>query len=435
MGLLFVAVVLLAIAGLIAAAEAALIALPRGQVAAMVADGKRGARRLDRIISDLPTHINVATFVRTISESGAAVCVTLVLARYFDSWWQLLLVAVLVLAVFTFILVGVSPRTVGRRQAANIALGTGWLIHGLRRVLGPLAKLLVWFGNVVTPARVYREGPFVTEDQLRDLVDRAGESDVIEDEEREMIQSVFNLGDTLTRSVMVPRTDLVTIDRDTVLHKAMTLFLRSGFSRAPVVGDTDDDVLGIVYLKDVARRVHGDPSVAHAMTVEAIARPAMFVPETKPIDSLMREMQQDARHVAVVVDEYGGTAGLVTIEDIVEEIVGEIDDEYDKNDDDVEDVGGGVRRVSSRQTVEDVGELFDLTITDEDVTSIGGLLQKALGKVPIAGSTATIHGLRIEAEPGVGRRHQITHLLVSLDETAGGKLSRDDSMHNDATEK
>ena len=234
-----------------------------------------------------------------------------------------------------------------------------------------------------------------------------------------MIQSVIDLGDTLAREVMVPRTDVVPVGREAPLGSAMSLFLRSGFSRVPVEGDSLDDVVGILYLKDVARRLHEHPEAGTAQRVESIMRRPVFVPDSKPVDDLLGEMQH-AGHAAIVVDEYGGTAGMVTIEDILEEIVGEIADEYDLEAAEVEDAGDGVRRVSSRLHISDLGELFGLDLDDEEVDTVGGLLSKALGRVPITGAQALVAGLELTAERFEGRRHHLATVLVRrVDDESG----------------
>nr|WP_284711173.1 hemolysin family protein [Brevibacterium sp. XM4083] len=215
---------------------------------------------------------------------------------------------------------------------------------------------------------------------------------------------------------MVPRTDLVTVTSGTPLHKVMNLFLRSGFSRIPISGDDLDDIEGVAYLKDVARRLHQHPEDADR-PVNTLARDVLFVPETKPADDLLRQMQIDSTHLAVLVDEYGGTAGLVTIEDIVEEIVGEIEDEYDSGDEDLVSDDDGSFVISTRMSITDFAEYFDVRIDEDDVTSVGGLLTKLVGRVPIAGSTAHIAGLRLTALEGQGRRHRITHVKVTREES------------------
>jgi CBS domain containing-hemolysin-like protein len=232
-----------------------------------------------------------------------------------------------------------------------------------------------------------------------------------------MIHSVFELGDTLAREVMVPRTDMVSIDDDRVCRQAMTLFLRSGFSRIPVLGRDVDDVVGLLYLKDVIRRLNADPD-AGAVPVAELMRPMPFVPESKPVDDLLREMQRDQTHFAVVVDEYGGTAGLVTIEDILEEIVGEITDEYDREAPEVEELGDGRLRVAATLHVDDLAELFDVDLEEDEVDTVGGLIGKTIGRVPILGSTCEVAGLRLTAERMSGRRHRIATVVVERVEPA-----------------
>jgi CBS domain containing-hemolysin-like protein len=229
-----------------------------------------------------------------------------------------------------------------------------------------------------------------------------------------MIHSIFELGDTLVREVMVPRTDVVFIEADKTLRQFQSLALRSGFSRIPVVGTGGlDDVIGIVYLKDVARRVHDDHAAESAERVDSAARQALFVPDSKPVDDLLRELQAQRTHVAIVVDEYGGTAGLVTIEDIIEEIVGEIADEYDTTEEPVQMLDDGSVRVSARLQIGELGHLFGLELDDDDVDTVGGLLAKHLGRVPISGARAQVGELHLEAEDTTGRRNRISTVKVS----------------------
>ena len=405
----------LTLAAVLAAADAAFSTVSHHEVEEAVEDGKRTAPKAGRILKDLPTHINVLTFVRQLFETAAVVFTLLGFTSFIDSMPTALIVTALTSAVAVFVIAGVSPRTIGRRKNLTVVLASAPLVSGLRQALGPVARVLVWLGNMLTPAKVFRDGPFVTEEQLRDLVDRASAGNIIEDDERDMIESVFNLGDTRAYKVMVPRPDLVYLRSESTLEHAMTVFLRSGFSRIPVVGKDLDDVRGIVFLKDVARRLHTHPEDRDQPALD-IARPVTFVPDTKTVDSLLRFMQVEATHMVIIVDEYGGTAGLITIEDIVEEIVGEIADEYDRDEDDIVPLEGGGARVATRTDIEDVAEYFDVRIDEEDVTTVGGLLASELGEVPIAGSEAVINGLRLVAEPGQGRRHRISHVIMTREE-------------------
>ena len=226
-----------------------------------------------------------------------------------------------------------------------------------------------------------------------------------------MIDNVFDLGDTIAREVMVPRTEMVFIERDKSVRQALNLALRSGFSRVPVVGDGADDVLGVAYLKDLVRIERAEGGADRP--ISAVMREPRFVPESKPVDDLLREMQTSLGHLAVVIDEYGGTAGLVTMEDVLEEIVGEIVDEYDQERPPVEQLDDDTYRVTSRLTVEDLEELFEVELPHDDVETVGGLLASALGRVPIPGATTTVNGITLVAETAAGRRNRITTVLAS----------------------
>jgi CBS domain containing-hemolysin-like protein len=328
------------------------------------------------------------------------------------------LVTAAVMVVLEFVVIGVGPRTVGRQHSQRIALLTAGVVAVFTKVLGPLPQLLIILGNILTPGRGFSEGPFSSEAELRELVDLAEASRVIESGERAMIHSVFELGDTIVREVMVPRTDVVFIERNKTLRQAMSLALRSGFSRIPVIGENLDDVIGVAYLKDITRRVFDKHDAETTERVETVVRPVMYVPDSKPVDALLREMQAERKHVAIVVDEYGGTAGLVTIEDILEEIVGEITDEYDKDEVEVERLSDGSVRVSSRFMVDDLEELCGVAIDDDDVDTLGGLMAKHLGRVPIPGSVVETEGLRLQAEGLAGRRNRISTVVVSRLEPA-----------------
>ena len=278
------------------------------------------------------------------------------------------------------------PRSIGRQRAGRVATSAAAVLAPVVRVLGPLPRLLSATGGALSPDSEERDGPSGSEEELRGLVDLLEQRQIIEPDERAMIHSVFELGDTIVREVMVPRTDMVFVERGKTLRQALSLALRSGFSRIPVVGENLDDVVGIAYLKDIVTRSYEHREGESVETVDSVMRPATFVPESKPIDELLREMQARQTHVAIVIDEYGGTAGLVTIEDILEEIVGEIADEYDREQPPVEWLGADEARVTARLSVEELAELFDVSIEAEDVETVGGLLAQRLGRVPIPGA-------------------------------------------------
>ncbi len=413
------AAVLVVVAGLCAAADAALSRVSRAQVEEFVRDGRRGAAALRRVIAEPPRYLNLVLLLRVVGEMAAAVMVAVWAVQNFRYSWSTVVVTAAVMVVVSYVAVGVSPRTVGRLHAGGVALLSAPVVYRLAAVLGPLPKLLIAVGNALTPGRGFRDGPFTSEAELRDLVDLAEASKVIESGERQMIHSVFELGDTIVREVMVPRTDIVFIERSKTLRQAMSLALRSGFSRIPVVGENEDDVVGIVYLRDLARRIYEYRESESTERVESLMRSATFVPDSKPVDELLRDMQSERIHVAVVVDEYGGTAGLVTIEDILEEIVGEITDEYDRELPRVEQLPDGATRVTARYAVDELEELFgvELEADDDSVETVGGLLAQALGRVPIPGATARVGPLELVAEGARGRRNRIATVVVRNVET------------------
>lgn len=402
----------LVIAFLLAAAEAALQRIPASAAAEHAEQGRRGGKALVAVLADVAGYLSVTTFVRVVAESSAAVLATVAMARLLSGVVQPVFAAIGVMVLASFVIVGVSPRTLGRQHAEAIGLFAAPIVVWLRRFLGPLAQLLVLIGNAVTPGKGYRDGPFASEAELRDLVDLAGDTLVIEAEERQMIHSVFELGDTVTREVMVPRPDMITIEHDKTLRHAMTLFLRTGFSRLPVLGEDADDPVGLLYFKDVAQRTHDDPHAAR-LPVQDVMRPVPFVPDSKPVDALLREMQADQSHMAIVVDEYGGTAGLVTIEDVIEEIVGEIADEYDHETPGVEELPEGGLRVPASMHVDDFADLMNIEIEEDDVDTVGGLFSKVLGRVPILGATAEIEGIELRADRMAGRRHRLASIVVT----------------------
>jgi CBS domain containing-hemolysin-like protein len=409
--LVVAAVLATLLAFLISMAESAFQRMSRVRADELLEEGRPGAKALVRVVADTAAYLSVLSFLRVIAESTAAVMVTLAAVEQVEGTWQPFLVAIGIMALISFAIVGVSPGTLGRQHSTAVALAAAPVAIWLRRVLGPFSRLLIALTNAVTPGKGFRDGPFESESELRGLVDVAREHRLIEADEREMIHSVFELGDTLTREVMVPRTDTVAIGEDRVNRQAMSLFLRSGFSRIPVVGSGKDDVVGLLYLKDVMRRLNADPD-AGAQPVTELMRPPRFVPDSKPVDDLLREMQLEQTHLAVVVDEYGGTAGIVTIEDILEEIVGEITDEYDREAPEVEDLGDGRLRVAATMHVDDLAELFDVDLDEDDVDTVGGLIGKTVGMVPILGSSCEVAGLRLTAERMHGRRHRIATVVV-----------------------
>ena len=414
--LILLTAALVLVAGALACADTAIDRASRSHAEEARREGNRRAARLLTVLDDRPRHVNVLLFLSTLCRVTATVIVGYVSYDLLgpDSTFLALLIAVLIMVVVHYVVVGVAARTLGRQHADRIAMVAAGPAHWLATVLGPLASLLILVGNAVTPGKGYREGPFSSQADLREMVDLAEADDLIEDDERQMIHSVFELGETFAREVMVPRTEMVFIERTKTLRQALSLGLRSGFSRIPVIGENADDVVGIIYLKDVVRRVFEHREAEQSERVESLMRAPYFVPDSKQADELLRDMQSARVHMAVVVDEYGGTAGLVTIEDILEEIVGEIADEYDTAAPEVTPLADGAFRVLARMHVDDVADLADIEIDSEEegVETVLGLVAKRLGRVPIPGASVDIQGWRLTAEQGAGRRNRIGTVLV-----------------------
>jgi CBS domain containing-hemolysin-like protein len=403
------ALALIAAAAWCATAEAALLGVARAGAKELGRTAREGSVPLQAVLAEVPSYLSVLALARVAGETGSTVLVTVVLLHVIGPGWRAFAIAAAVLIVVIYVATGLVPRSAERQHPARLALAAASVLHPVVRFLGPLPRFLGSAGRKLGPGR----GQSGSEADLRGLVDLLELRRVIEPGERAMIHSVFELGDTIVREVMVPRTDMVFVERDKTLGQALSLALRSGFSRIPVIGDNPDDVVGIAYLKDIVTRNHEHWEAESAEKVSSVMRPATFVPDSKPVDELLKEMQALQIHLAIVIDEYGGTAGLVTIEDILEEIVGEITDEYDQEQPPVEWIEEGQQaRVTARLPVEELEELFGVRIDAEDVETVGGLLAQQLGRVPIAGSVAIVQGLKLTAESLAGRRNRIGTVTV-----------------------
>jgi|GEM_PF-135116 len=413
------AFLLILLAGVMSAVDAALGVTSRGDLVDLAAEG-RNARALGRIAADPDRHAGVVVFVRVFAETAAAVLVTAAFALLLDSIWWALLVAALIMTGVSYVAVSSSPASFGRRYASTLLPLLAPLVRGAMIVLGPISTALAAFGSRVTPGGGRRS--FESEEQLLSIVDEAASQDVIEADDRALIHSVFDFTDQVVRAVMVPRTEMVTVEADATIRDAMRIFLDRGISRMPVVDGEVDDVIGVLYLKDVVqfgfRDAAGlpDSGAWRESGIRAIARPAVFVPEQMRAETLLQQMKRDAVHVCLVVDEYGGIAGLVTLEDLIEELVGEIADEYDAPSKEVVEVAPGRYRVSSRLSLDEVGDLFDVELEDEDVDSIGGLLGKALGRVPQPGDVAEVAGIVLTGGTSRGRGRGINTVFVERGE-------------------
>lgn len=405
-------IALLAFAGFLAASESALTSISRIVVEEL--EGKRGGALLRKYSAQPARYLNVILLVRKLCELTATVLLASILLRNYPSA-QAMALTVFIMVVLSYVVVGVGPRTLGKQQPHKYARYGIIVAYGLAFILGPVTKLLITVGNALTPGKGFRSGPFTSEAELRDLVDQAHERGLVESDEHEMIHSVFELGDTLVRELMVPRTEMVWIEKDKTLRQGLSLALRSGFSRIPVVGTGPDNIIGIVYVKDLAKRALDHHEAEQSENIEQHMRPANFVPEIKMADELLKEMQRDQIHLAVVVDEYGGTAGIITIEDIIEEIVGEIEDEFDDGEDNFTWLSPDKARANATLHIQDLAAQLKIEISAsdfEDVDTIGGLMAQKLGRVPIAGSTISLNGWSITSERPLGRRRRISSVLI-----------------------
>ncbi|NBQ59793.1 MAG: HlyC/CorC family transporter [Actinobacteria bacterium] len=416
-------ILLLLFAGLLAGSESALTSLSRLLIEEIVEAKPNYKIKFQNFVANPAKFLNVLLLVRKSCELTATATVAVYFVEGSSNKGLALFWAIALMVAISYVVVGVGPRTLGKQRAIKWARLAITIAVVLSKLLGPLTTLLIGIGNALTPGKGFKSGPFSTEAEFRDLVDQASESGFVEESEREMIHSVFDLGETLVRELMVPRTEMVWIEADKTVRQGLSLALRSGFTRIPVISENLDNVVGIAYVKDLAKRVHDNPNSEVNEKVEEHLRKATFVPENKTADDLLKQMQRDQIHMAIVVDEYGGTAGIITIEDILEEIVGEIADEYDDNEsEEVEWLNENKARISARLHVEDFAEKFDSSFTDEeieDVDSIGGLIAKHLGRVPIPGSTITVPGWKLTAERPSGRRHRIATVLVEKIEESG----------------
>ena len=420
---LILIILLLLFAGLLAGSESALTSLSRLLIEEIVEAKPNYKIKFKNFVANPAKFLNVLLLVRKSCELTATATVAVYFVEGSSNKGLALFWAIALMVAISYVVVGVGPRTLGKQHAIKWARLAITIAVVLSKLLGPLTTLLIRIGNALTPGKGFKSGPFSTEAEFRDLVDQASESGFVEESEREMIHSVFDLGETLVRELMVPRTEMVWIEADKTVRQGLSLALRSGFTRIPVISENLDNVVGIAYVKDLAKRVHDNPNSEVNEKVEEHLRKATFVPENKTADDLLKQMQRDQIHMAIVVDEYGGTAGIITIEDILEEIVGEIADEYDDNEsEEVEWLNENKARISARLHVEDFAEKFDSSFTDEeieDVDSIGGLIAKHLGRVPIPGSTITVPGWKLTAERPSGRRHRIATVLVEKIEESG----------------
>lgn len=400
--LMIVLVVLLFVfATVLALAETAFTRMNRIRAIALEEEGRKGAGRLVKMLEQPEATLNSLLFLVLVSQLTSASLLGAVLERQAGAWG--LVIGLVIQILLYFVLGEVAPKTYAIQHPERAALRVSGFLWAITTFwpLRVMSRGLIGLANVILPGKGLKEGPFVTEQDLRTMADVAADTDAIEREERELIHSIFEFGDTVVREVMCPRPDMVAVPVDATVEDAVRTAIDGGFSRLPVFEGTTDDIVGIVYLKDLVRRARmGEGSV----TLRVAMRPAKFVPEQKRVAELLGEMRTQRFHMAMVVDEHGGTAGLVTLEDLVEEIVGEISDEYDADEPKLEPIADGGIRAPGRTPIDEVNEALDAELPDEEWDTLGGLVFNVLGRVPEQGESFRFQGLDFRVDRIDGRR-------------------------------
>jgi CBS domain containing-hemolysin-like protein len=412
---LIVAVVLLMVFGsLLAMAEAAMSRTSRVRALSLMEDGRRNAVLLEKIQSDPARYLNSIYLAVMFSQNGSAILVAILADREYGSLG--VTIASIGFTLLYFLFVEAMSKTLGIMRTDRVALALSPLVFWLSRILSLPVRGLIGLANILLPGKGLKEGPFVTEEEIRSMADVGHEEGAIEEGEKELIHSIFEFGDTLVRDVMVPRPDMVVVEVNYTLHAVMDIAIKHGFSRIPVYENEPDNVIGLLYAKDLfkALRANGEP----AQDLRSLVREAYFVPETIRVSDVLREMQKRKVHMAIVVDEYGDVAGLVTLEDIIEEIVGEIADEYDQEETTVVPLGPDTWRVEAKVAPWEFNEQVGADLEeDQEWKTIGGLVASTLGKVPEAGDTVTHGGFEFRVER-VSRRRIGTVVARRLPTTA-----------------
>ena len=396
---------LILLAGVLAAAETSITRMNRVRAYHLRDEGRRGARAVVRIAESPAEYLNVVLLLTLFVLLGGTTLATVVAIRHLHQIGEW--VATGAMTILLFVFAEVTPKTFAVQYTDLVALRLAPIVVGITVAIGPVAKFLIKFANVIMPGKGLPQGPFVTEQEIRAMAEMASEEEVIEEGEKELIHSIFEFGDTLVREVMVPRPDIVAAPINSSMRQILDLVLRHGFSRIPVYRNTLDEIVGVVYAKDLLRHLHAGKE---NVPLDTIMREPFFVPETKKIDDLLREMQARRVHIAIVTDEYGSVAGLVTIEDLLEELVGEIADEYDREEPQIEPVDEQTYRVNGRLSIDDVNELLDVKLPHEEWDTVAGLMNELLGAVPTQGETVTYDNITLTAEKVQGRR--IAKILI-----------------------
>jgi len=400
-----VIVVLIACVALMASSETAITRMNRVRAYRLAEEGRRGAQSLVKIAENPAPYLNVVLLLTLLATIGGTTIATSLAVRLLHGAGEI--VATVVMTILLFVFAEVTPKTYAIQQTDRVALRLAPLIHALGRALGPPARGLLKLANVIMPGKGLPQGPYITEQELRALADVASDEQQIEKEENQLIHSIFEFGDTIAREVMVPRPDIVAIEATKSLRDVQELMLRHGFSRVPVYRQELDNIVGVVHAKDVLRTMYQGRT---DVPLSEVVRKAHFVPEQKKVAELLRQMQQEKFHIALVTDEYGSVSGLVTLEDLLEELVGEITDEYDRDELHVQQVSDHEFRVNGSVPISEINELLDVELPDEEWDTVAGLMLGLLGKIPAQGEEVRYEKLTFVAERV--QRRRIAQVLI-----------------------
>ena len=409
--MLVVVVIMTFTAGILALAETSITRMSRSRAAALAQKEPRKGPRVLRIVENLERDLNSIYLSVNIVQTIQSALVGVLAASLFGAAGVAIGIVLNVLVLF--VIAEAAPKTWALQHTERAALLTAPMVEFAGWVLRIPARALIGVANVILPGKGLKKGPFVTEEEILALAEEAMEHAVIEESERDLIESIIDFGDTVVREIMVPRTDMVTVGADATVAECIDRAIDKGMSRIPVYGENTDDIEGIVYVKDAMR---AEREGGAERCVQELIRPAMFVPENKRVVELLAEMQSRRTHMTIVVDEYGGTAGLATLEDLLEELVGEITDEFDDEVPNVEELANGDVLVNASLNVDDVNGELDLTLPEGEYDSLGGLVFGMLGRVPAPGDSVETDGVRLIVERVDGRR-VVRLRLVRLAET------------------
>ena len=392
-------------------AEMGLSRISKPKAAAISERGAKGGPALVRLVSDPAQWVNPLLLSVNICQTVQATLTGVVAAHLFGATG--VIVGVVANVVVFYVLAEAVPKTYAVLYPERAALLTSRPTLSLVAFppLRLISQALIRLTNVIVRGKGLEEGPFVSEQELLGIVEVAAEDEVIEQEERALIESIIEFGDTVVREIMVPSPDMVTVYSEVTVSEALDVAINEGFSRMPVLrsGSEDDDVVGIIYAKDLMRAERQGLGVQEVMT---LVRPVRVIPENKPVARLMREMQAEKFHLAVVADEYGSIAGMVTLEDCLEELVGEIVDEHDVEDEDIKHLANGEYLVEGGVSVEDINEMLALNIPDEEWDTIAGFIFGTLEHVPTPGESVTFDGWRFTADEVDGRRIRRVRIMA-----------------------